>query len=262
MNETTHPMDDKENLENGASSSLASLAAAAVAAAPVTPRLWPPFTVMPGEPEVTSLRDKVGELTEENQTLKIEVASLKKRLAEAAAAGAPPSKKSRTAGQKKKLFEKWSKALMRESKKHKVFYDMCAPDAYNITIKDTNLWTQTEFHDLFDGHGEKIQPLPDNKPTSVITVVLFRGFKNVDSLFEDVGGGANINETGYEVQLWRKKRFGGCYKYDTADARMHEMEIRYNKSKQTLSLVFSMVYGGLLEKWTASSVSGSYDESE
>lgn len=215
----------------------------------VTPQ---PSSAAASGAEVTLLRNKVEVLTEENLSLKREVASLKKRVAASAAAGAPPSKKARTPGQKKKLFEKWANALTRESRKHKVHYDMCAPDAYTIAVKDTGVWTPAEFHDLFDGHGVKIQPTPENKPKAVVTILRFYGFEDVERFFAYVGG-AEIAETGYEVQLWRKRRFGGCYQYDTAEARMNEMEVHYNKSRQTLQIVFELVYGGLLEKSDAKS---------
>ena len=124
---------------------------------------------------------------------------------------------------------------------------MCAPDAYNITVKDTGLWTPNEFHDLFDGHGVKIQPTPENKPKAVVTILRFNYYADVTSFFADVGD-AEIAENGYEVQLWRKRNFGKSYHYDTAEARMHEMEVHYNKSKQALSLVFSLMYGTLLDE--------------
>lgn len=98
---------------------------------------------------------------------------------------------------------------------------MNKPDAYNIKVQDTGVWSQVEFHDLFDGHGTKIQPLPDNKPKAVVTILCFDTYAQVKQFFEDVGG-AEIAQMGYEVQLWRKKRWGGCYQYDTAQARLCE----------------------------------------
>lgn len=124
---------------------------------------------------------------------------------------------------------------------------MFKPDAYTIKVKDNGVWSPTEFHDLFDGYGEMIQPLPDNKPNAVVTILRFNPYAVVKRFFEEVGG-AEIAETGYEVQLWRKN-----YQYDTAEARMHEMEVHYNKRRQTLKLSFSLVYGGLLDPWEADS---------
>mmetsp|Transcript_21900 Transcript_21900/g.37583 ORF Transcript_21900/g.37583 Transcript_21900/m.37583 type:complete len:249 (+) Transcript_21900:116-862(+) len=227
---------------------------------PVTPLL--PSAAAP-ESEVTALRRNVETLKEENQALKNEIANLKKRVATAgASAGAPPSKKARTPGQKKKLFGKWANALARESKKKRIMFDMFAPDAYTITVKDSGLWAPHEFHGLFDGHGEKIQPTPENKPNSVVTILRFNRFEDVKDFFEAVGG-AEIEEIGYQVELWGKRRFGKSYHYDTADARLLNMEVHYNKNKQTLSLAFEMVYGGLLRKKRdrseESSVSGESD---
>ena len=131
-------------------------------------------------------------------------------------------------------------------------YDMFAPDAYTITVKDTLAWTPAEFHDIFDGYGELIQPTLDNKPRAVVTIRRFNTYADVKRFFEEVGG-AEIQETGYEVQLWRKKCYGKAYQYDTGDARMHEMEVHFNKSRGSLKLVYSLVYGGLLESWAFAS---------
>jgi len=204
--------------------------------------------------ELTYLRRRVEILAAESQSLKDEITILKKRVATSALAGAPKSKKARTKtpGQKKKLFERWSNALIRENKKHKELYDCYKPDAYDVTVKETRLWTLAEFEDLFvvpwfDGHGDKIQPLPDNKPKADVTILRFYFYSDVQRFFSNVGG-AEIAETGYDVQLWRKKWNGGSFKYDTAEARMESMEVCYSKSKQSLSLVFGLVYGEFLEK--------------
>lgn len=219
---------------------------------PVTP------TAAASGSEVTGLREKVDALSQENLRLKTEIKNLKKRVASAASASASasPAKKARTPSQKKKLFQKWSNALVRESRKHKVFYDMCAPDAFQVTVKDTGIWSPEEFRDLFDGHGEKIQPTPDNNPRSVVTILRFDKYAQIKSFFEDVGG-AEIDETGYEVQLWRRTRdyYTNAFRsvqYDTAESRVHEMEVHYNKARHTVQLVFSLVYGGLFEPWANS----------
>lgn len=73
---------------------------------PVTP-LPPLPTAAASGSEVASLRRTVNTLEGENKDLKDKIERLKKRVAESAATGAPPSKKARTPGQKKKLFVKW-----------------------------------------------------------------------------------------------------------------------------------------------------------
>lgn len=212
---------------------------------PVTP-VASSSAAAPGS-EVASLHRKVETLSDENQILKSEVANLKKRLAVSAAAGAPPSKKARTPSQKKKLFKKWVKALMRESAKHREIFDMFKQDRYEVTVKDQGIWSPTEFHDLFDGHGEKIQPLPDFNPKAIITKLRFYPYDDVKRLFEDVGG-ADIPKFGYEVQLWQRKGFRGYSKYDTAGSRLRSLEIRYNKNSKALSLIFGLAYGCFYEE--------------
>ena len=64
--------------------------------------------------EVITLRRQVETLTAENQKLKKEITTLKKRVASTPSLDAPTFKKARTAGQKKKIFEKWCNALTRE----------------------------------------------------------------------------------------------------------------------------------------------------
>lgn len=69
--------------------------------------------------ENAALKKQNLELQEEVKKPKTEVAELKKRKAPpSSASGSFPPKKARTAGQVKKLFEKWSKALNRLSAKH------------------------------------------------------------------------------------------------------------------------------------------------
>ncbi len=150
-----------------------------------------------------------------------------------------------------------AKGLLKESSKHKEVFDMFKPDMYTITIKESKAWSPAEFHTLFDGHGQVIQPLPNNKPKAVVTILRFNTYEEVRQLFQYLGNGAEINEYGYEVQLWRKKRFGGVYQYDTAESRICELDVHYNKSRQTLQLVFTLVYGGLFEPAESSAMCAS-----
>mmetsp|Transcript_7719 Transcript_7719/g.21504 ORF Transcript_7719/g.21504 Transcript_7719/m.21504 type:complete len:217 (+) Transcript_7719:143-793(+) len=190
--------------------------------------------------EVQMLRKKVKFLTSENERLKKELAEArKKRPAAAPSLDASPSKKARTAGQKKKLFEKWAKALIRESKKHKISTGY-GVEMYDVTVKDAGLWTPAEFAELFQGQGKKIQPLPDNKPTSVITILDFTGFEEINRLFSTVGGMTSLEEKGYQVQVWRQRNFQKSYHSGDRDASLTGLRVHYNKSKQALSFVFML----------------------
>lgn len=189
--------------------------------------------------EVQMLRRQVKSLSAENERLKKELAETGKRTSAPTLSNNPaPKKKARTAGQKKKLFEKWAKALVRESKKHKI-NNGYGVEPYQVTVKDAGVWSQQDFMELFDGQGKKIQPTPENKPTSVITILDFGDYEDVNTFFTDVGGMA-IPETGYEVQKWRQRNFQKSYKSGDRDSSLAGMQVHYNKSKQALSFVFSL----------------------
>ena len=183
--------------------------------------------------EVEELRSQVLSLTSENKALKRELSQMKKRAA-ASTTAAPPAKKFKTAGQKKKLFEKWAKALMRESKKQKITNGGWGPDPYDVKVKDTTPMCDADFHALFDGYGTKVQPTPENKPTSVTTILRFNDYDSIRDFFAAAGGGATIPEAGYEVQLWRRRNFEKSYKVGLRGATLDIMTVNYNRSKQAL----------------------------
>mmetsp|Transcript_23071 Transcript_23071/g.66600 ORF Transcript_23071/g.66600 Transcript_23071/m.66600 type:complete len:227 (-) Transcript_23071:82-762(-) len=191
------------------------------------------------------LARQVKSLKAENERLKEEVSELRKRAAATPPAAASAPKRAKTAAQKKKLFEKWAKALARESKKHKIhnyqkgFSYSYGNNRYEVTVKDTGVWSPEEFSAIFGGHGTKLQPTPDNKPTSVITILNFGNAGSVQTFFKEAGG-VTLLDTGYEVQLWRQRSFQKSYKDRDEDSVLVGMKAHYNKSKQTLQLVFAL----------------------
>lgn len=199
--------------------------------------------------DANSLKEDNKKLKEENQRLKTgneqlkkrvdelekEVAELsKKRKASDTGAGGV-AKKAKTPAQRKKLFEKWHKSLQRGSAKSKVT-NSWGGDIYSVEVKETTPWTPVEFESIFGGKGKKVQPLPDNKPTSQITILRFEDYAAVNELFS----GANLAKSGYKVQQWRQRNFQKSYKQGDAESEILCMEVHYNKSKQTLVLKFSM----------------------
>lgn len=198
--------------------------------------------------DAKKLAREVKSLKAENQRLKKEVSDLRKRAAATPPVAASAPKKAKTAAQKKKLFEKWAKALARESKKHKIhnhvagFSYSYGANRYEVTVKDSGVWSPDEFNAIFGGHGTKIQPTPDNKPTSVITIIQFGSASSVQAFFKEAG--CVLPDTGYEVQLWRQRSFQKSYKEGDRDSDLLEMKAHYNKSKQTLQLVFTLELDG------------------
>lgn len=200
--------------------------------------------------DANCLKEDNKKLKEENQRLKTgndqlkkrvdelekEVAELsKKRKASDSSGAGGVAKKAKTPAQRKKLFEKWHKSLQRGSAKSKVT-NSWGCDFYNVEVKETTPWTPVDFESIFGGKGKKIQPLPDNKPTSQITILRFDDYAAVNELFS----GANFAKSGYKVQQWRQRNFQKSYKQGDAESEIVSMEVHYNKSKQTVVLKFSM----------------------
>jgi regulator of replication initiation timing len=186
--------------------------------------------------ENTKLKKENASLTKEVTSLRAENALLKKRKA-TSDVSQPVAKKAKTAGQRKKLFEKWAKACERNSKKHKIHNGCVEDDYYKVEVKETTPWGKADFDDIFGGKGgTTIQPTPENKPTSTITVIQFSDYQSIQNLF----GEASISEANFEVQLWRQRSFCKSFKMCDASATLKKLEVEYNKSKQTLKLVFGL----------------------
>jgi len=184
--------------------------------------------------ENSKLKKEVAVLKKENEELKRENADLKRKR-KASDLPNEPSKKAKTPAQRKKLFEKWAKALVRESSKSKITNGF-SEDPYTVIVKETTPWSMSDFESIFGGKGTKIQPTPDNKPTSQITILKFETYESIQELFGD----ANIPVDGYKAQSWRQRNFCKSYRQGDLNAELTWLEVHYNKSKQTLQLNFHM----------------------
>ena len=188
----------------------------------------------------------VVELRKENAALKKEIVELKKENAELSSRKrkasdtttiSEPSKKAKTPGQRKKLFEKWTKALTRESAKTKltnVYWG--STELFDVKVKETTPWTVADFASVFGGKGNKIQPTKENKPTSTITILEFDNMESIKDLFGD----AVIHEEGYTASQWRSRSFQKSYKCADLPAKIDSLQVHFNKSKLSLMLQFKM----------------------
>eukprot|EP00977_Amphora_coffeiformis_P012517 scaffold3079_cov174-Amphora_coffeaeformis.AAC.28 len=140
---------------------------------------------------------EVANLKKENANLKSQLDKRKVGTSTTATAGtAGPSKKAKTPGQRKKLFEKWTRAAARESTKCKLTtWDGRIP--FDATVKETSPWTIEDFLSVFDKQkGTKLQPTPENKPSSQIMILAWENYEKIKALF----GEASSPEDGYEAQ--------------------------------------------------------------
>jgi hypothetical protein len=208
------------------------------------------------------LRKQVTALEAENAKLKAENVLLKKRKASPAvdntsedvssgpatkkrktiqdASSGPSTQKLKTPGQRKKLFEKWTKAAMRESSKHKIVNGGYGGELYTVTVKETTPWMVADFQAMFAGKGVKIQPTPENKPTSQITILEFGTFAEIEKLFAECGGSASITRDGYKAQSWRSRSFSKSYRNGDLTAELQKLQIHFNKSKLSVHLIFTL----------------------
>jgi hypothetical protein len=197
--------------------------------------------------QITEKFQQVTTLQAENAKLKAENAQLKKRKASSAmdstgadASSGPATKKLKTPGQRKKLFEKWSKAAIRESSKHKIVNGGYGGDLYTVTVKETTPWMVADFQSMFAGQGVKIQPTPDNKPTSQTTILQFGSFEEIEKLFAECGGSAIITRDGFKAQSWRSRSFCKSYRNRDLDAELKKLQVHFNKSKLSVQLQFTL----------------------
>jgi len=193
------------------------------------------------DPLVCELRKENAALKKENAQLKKENSELSAKKRKAPDTASEPSKKAKTPAQRKKLFEKWVKALTRESAKSKVTnVSWGFNESYSVQIKETTPWSVADFQSVFGGKGTKIQPTKDNKPTSTITILEFGLIDSIKDLFGD----ATIEQEGYKVSQWRSRSFQKSYKYGELPAKIDSLQVHFNKSKLTLMLQFQMSMTG------------------
>jgi len=139
-----------------------------------------------------------------------------------------------------KFFKKWGNAITRKGKTSKFYYDFMGCSG-EIVVDDTI--TPDVFHTLFDGKGKVLQPTPDNKPKSVVHIISFASWEDVETLF----GKENIAQGGHQIWVWRRggvpSRWGGGFSKACKDhqeaATIKNLEVQYNRTKMKLELKFN-----------------------
>ena len=184
--------------------------------------------------ENNQLRQANEALRKENEALKSEI---QKRKTEDALWGAKPSRKGRTAKSRKRLFEKWTKMLVRETSKTRltVCYNTCS-EFFTVRIKDDTPWSVEDFESIFGDKGSVIQPTPENKPKSRMTIVEFKDMQSIQEIFGD----ATIHQHGYTFDLWQKGNFSKSCKLHDHPAEIRRLHVQFDRSRLTLTLEFHM----------------------
>lgn len=174
--------------------------------------------------EIHQLRARVKELEKENKELKLQL----KRVC---------NEKGIKLKSAKTYWKKWGKRILAVGKKksNKAF-----SLRREVVVEDV---ISKEEHDmLFKGKGELIQPRPDNKPKSTVTITDFNTWEQIKELF----GEGNIKKD-LVVALWRISRpgsFSKSFYMGPGDAEVSSLSVQYNKSKKKIQLKFACKRSG------------------
>ncbi|KIK68373.1 hypothetical protein GYMLUDRAFT_68238 [Collybiopsis luxurians FD-317 M1] len=130
--------------------------------------------------------------------------------------------------------------------------DNCKFQGSAKTIKIDEVFEQTEFNAIFMGKGHLIQPTPENKPNSVVTIIHFENQAHINDLF---GGelkslkGNRWTKGGFQGH--RLGFFGGggsnfakSVKTGSCDVDLHSIEVNYSKSTLKCSMKFLVAEAG------------------
>ncbi|VDB84520.1 unnamed protein product [Peniophora sp. CBMAI 1063] len=135
----------------------------------------------------------------------------------------------------KKLFDR----LKKECKSADVKFQ-----GSDKSVKFDEVLEKTEFDALFKGQGTLIQPTPQNKPKSTVTIIEFNG-SQANAFFTD--SGAKIDTLkGTRWTIGGGPRFVKSEKIGACDVRIQSMSVQYsaNSMKATLKFDVYEVGGG------------------
>ncbi|KAG5636926.1 hypothetical protein H0H81_006359 [Sphagnurus paluster] len=151
-----------------------------------------------------------------------------------------------------------------EEKKRKIFDRLkkeCKSDAVKFqgspkTIKIEEVYTEAEFDLLFKGKGLLIQPTPENKPKSVVTIIHFNSLAHIQSFFGDELKplkGNHWTRGGLPSRSFGGGFFGGGFgsstfsksvKTGAVDVSIRSFEVNYSKNNMKCSLKFDVSQTG------------------
>ncbi|KAH9922709.1 uncharacterized protein B0H18DRAFT_1016550 [Fomitopsis serialis] len=129
--------------------------------------------------------------------------------------------------QLKKIFDRLKKECKSDSVKFQ---------GTSKTIKFDEVLEYDEFQSIFGGKGTLIQPTPENKPKSTVTIMEFRNMAAIEDLFGD-------EVKALKGTSW--SRGGGPYfaksiKQGTVDVNIVRLDVNYSKNGMKCSLKFEV----------------------
>ncbi|KAF9517716.1 hypothetical protein BS47DRAFT_1339244 [Hydnum rufescens UP504] len=134
----------------------------------------------------------------------------------------------KTKMQLKKIFDR----LKKECKS-----PTCKFQGSSKTIKFDEVLEKSEFDTLFmGGVGTVIQPTPQNKPTSTVTIIRFHGAAQLEALF----GGELKPLKGEKWSIGGGPSFAKSLKLGACDVDIDDLEISYSKNTMKATLKFEV----------------------
>ncbi|RDB27296.1 hypothetical protein Hypma_004311 [Hypsizygus marmoreus] len=165
-------------------------------------------------------------------------------------ASAGPSAASTKAEEKKRKMQV-KKIFDRLKKECRL--DACKFQGAPKTIKFDEVYEQSEFQTLFSGKGTLIQPTPENKPKSVVTIIHFSTPAQLEAFFGDELKAlkGNIWSRGGMPARAFGAGFGGfgstftkSVKQGACDVTIRSLEVNYSKNNMKCSLKFEVAQVG------------------
>ncbi|KAF8970487.1 hypothetical protein BDZ97DRAFT_2071910 [Flammula alnicola] len=121
------------------------------------------------------------------------------------------------------------------------------------TIKFDEIWEQADFEALFKGKGVLIQPTPENKPKSAVTIIQFNTQSQISAFFGDELKAlkGNVWSRGGNVTRRMGGGFGGLFggggstftksiKQGACDVQIQSFEVNYSKNNLKCTIKFEV----------------------
>jgi len=147
----------------------------------------------------------------------------------------------------KKIFDRLKKECKSDGVK---FQHQC------LTIKFDEVMTAEEFDAIFGGKGTLVQPRPDNKPTSTVTIIQFNNQEQIQELFGDElkplkGNKWSVGGQPIRVGSGGGRSFSKSQKIGPCDVEIRSLETTFSKNGLKCTLKFDIAqsdgdgrYGG------------------
>jgi hypothetical protein len=134
-----------------------------------------------------------------------------------------------------RYLKKWGKAVDRKVTRTKFKRDFPDdPFLGEVVIEDTIV--KDTFEAIFKDKGHVLQPRADNKPTSVLHIIEFVTWPEIEALFGQENLTRDQNKVGW---VWESVPFFGLRRAYQTRVQIDSLRVEYNRTKMKLRLLFT-----------------------